>query len=600
MRIAVINKDKCKPKKCNSECKKKCPPNIQGTMCIEIEQIAKINEDLCIGCGMCVKVCPFNAIQIINIPKELEEPLHMYEENGFRLYKLPYPKIGKVYGIIGENGIGKSTLLGILSNQWRPNFGKYDDIMEYDDIKKRVRGTELQSYFNKLYSGNLKVKCKPQNIEKIQKKYANKTLISILSNYVKKNNTYHNNVLDDLNLRNLLNNKIGSLSGGEMQRFTCSIILLQDADVYIFDEPTNYLDCKHRLAISNLIRQKSNESNYIFLVEHDMSILDYTSDIISIMYGRRGAYGVISKPYNTGEAINMYFNGYISAENMRFRDESYNFRDHLMIEYDDDTNNTISLKYNYDEICIDNFKLIIKEGKLLSNTSMILMVGQNGTGKTTFLNHLAKTLELSVSYKRQYIDVNEYGDTNVKDLLYNNIQKSMCSHMFISDVLKPFRINDLYDKQVNKLSGGELQKVAITLCLGNNTDIYLIDEPSACLDIEQRVLATKIIKRYLIHNHKIGFIVEHDIMMVMAMGVENTSKIIVFDKNNDFKICQTDINDLKICEASKPHNFVEGINDYLCSMDITFRTDPQLKRPRINKLGSQKDILQKKMNIYYV
>ncbi len=596
-RLAIIDHEKCRPKKCNQECRRKCPPNIQGSLCIEIENTAIINEDLCIGCGMCVKVCPFNAIQIINLPIELDKPLYTYDKNSFRLYKLPYPKIGKVYGIIGENGIGKSTLLGILSNQIKPNFGCFADknIITDDDIKKNVRGTELQTYFDKLYDGQLTVKMKPQNIEKVQRKYKNNTIMTILKKIYDYKNDYHDEIIDKLELTHLLNSDIGTLSGGEMQRFICGAILMQNADVYIFDEPTNYLDIKHRLAVSDLIRKKLTDKNYIFLVEHDMSILDYTSDIISIMYGVCGAYGVISKPYNTAEAINMFFGGYIAAENMRFRKESYNFKNHLMLEYEEELDKQVGLSYNENIIKTNDnkFKLIIPEGILSSDTAMVLMVGENGTGKTTFLNNLTKELNLSISYKKQYIDVSKYGEATVQDVLYNNIKKAMCSEMFISDVIRPFRLKSLYDKEISKLSGGELQRVAIAMCLGEDSDIYLIDEPSACLDIEQRVLATKIIKRFLIHNSKIGFIVEHDVMMVMAMGIENSSKIIVFEEIDNDGVTRT-------CQTTQPMQFHDGINQFLKGMNITFRTDPKLKRPRINKAGSQKDMEQKEMGKYYV
>lgn len=594
-RLAIIDHDKCKPKKCNSECKKVCPPVKQGNLCIEIENIAKISEDMCIGCGMCVKVCPFGAIQIVNLPVELDFPLYSYGENSFRLYRLPYPKVGKIYGIIGENGIGKSTLLKILSNQLKPNFGNFEEIITDIEIKKKVRGTELQLYFDKLYSGGLSVKTKPQNIEQVQQKYKKKTISQLINSCYNNEDDYHNELLDKLELRQLLDNCIGNLSGGEMQRFICAIILMQDADVYIFDEPTNYLDVKHRLIMSNLIRKKLTDTNYIFLVEHDMSILDYTSDVISIMYGTPGAYGVISKPYGTGEAINMFFGGYIAAENMRFRSRAYNFKDQMVMEYEDlDLKQPrLSFKKKIIKTKDDKFELCVPSGDLGESVSMVLLVGENGTGKTTFLNNLTKELDLSISYKKQYIDITKYEGATVQDVLYNNIRKSMCSEMFISDVIKPFKLKSLYDKQIDNLSGGELQKVAIALCLGENTDIYLIDEPSACLDIEQRVLTTKIIKRFLIHNNKIGFIVEHDIMMVMAMG-EPCSKIIVFEE-----VESVDPNK-RTCKASTPQIFTNGINQFLKSMDVTFRTDPKLKRPRINKLGSQKDTEQKEKNQFYL
>lgn len=55
----------------------------------------------------------------------------------------------------------------------------------------------------------------------------------------------------------------------------------------------------------------------------------------------------------------------------------------------------------------------------------------------------------------------------------------------MTDVMKPLSISDIIDNEVQNLSGGELQRVAIALSLGKPADIYLIDEPSAYLDSEQ-------------------------------------------------------------------------------------------------------------------
>lgn len=66
---------------------------------------------------------------------------------------------------------------------------------------------------------------------------------------------------------------------------------------------------------------------------------------------------------------------------------------------------------------------------------------------------------------------------------------------FITDVMKPMKIEEIMDQEVQNLSGGELQRVALVLCLGKPADVYLVDEPSAYLDSEQRLVAAKVIKR---------------------------------------------------------------------------------------------------------
>jgi len=98
IRIAIINKDKCKPKNCKLECKKACPINKSGKLCIQVEPTSvnvDISEILCIGCGLCVSRCPFKAIKIINLPKDMtKEITHRYGKNSFKLHRMPTPRPG--------------------------------------------------------------------------------------------------------------------------------------------------------------------------------------------------------------------------------------------------------------------------------------------------------------------------------------------------------------------------------------------------------------------------------------------------------------------------------------------------------------------------
>jgi ATP-binding cassette, sub-family E, member 1 len=608
IRIAIIDRDRCRPEKCGRECLNSCPVNRQGRQCVEIgdiedgpkkKKIAKISADLCIGCGICPKVCPFNAIQIVNLPSEIESDLiHSYGENSFKLYRFPIPKKGKVVGFIGQNGIGKSTIMGLLSGKVRPNFGKIP--LEDTDILKNFRGSELQPYLRDLYQNELRVKAKPQHVDKLLKKLKRtqdrSTVQEIVTKHHNVENEFHNEIVTRLGLDLLSDSTVANLSGGELQRLICATTLMTEADVYIFDEPSNFLDIHYRMVVAELIGLLVDENRYVFVVEHDMSILDYTCDSLHIIYGQPGAYGVVSSLQSTASGINTYFDGYIATDNVRFRAEPYNFKDRLTLECEP-TDGVLQTSYEYEEfeVSYDQFKLRSESGKV-STSSLIVLAGRNGMGKTTFLNHINdKYSDLIISYKPQYL-TNSTPDQSmsVRDYLYSDGESYITDPMFRTDVLNSLEVGLLFDRNIKRLSGGELQRVIIAKALSRKANIYLIDEPSACLDVEQRVQVTKAIKRFTAHYHKTVFVVEHDIMMSMSMGMEATSRIIVFgDDDNE--------SDIRSAMASRPQKFNQGINAFLKELNITFRTSTysQSSRPRINKIGSSRDSEQKARGVYY-
>jgi ATP-binding cassette subfamily E protein 1 len=559
-KIAIIDHNKCKPNtpvfdylRAKSKiCKHNC-------IYVEGKKII-ISENACAICYNIAKRAPGDAVKVVNLPSNSLTVTHSYGPNSFKLHGLPSPQAGVVLGLLGTNGIGKSTAISILSGTSFPNFGKSK---EYLPTEKQVfnyfRGSALQKYFKALKQG-LRVVHKHQDMQ------------------------YY--VIRDP--------EFSHLSGGEQQLRICKQVAASEADVYIFDEPTNYLDVKQRLIIADLIQGlKADASKYVIVTDHDLSFLDYCSDVISVMYGVSGAYGVASTPYTAPEAINHYLDGYLPTENMRFRSEPFVYCRNL--ENLDVELLKSATDFSYPNINIEHpgFSLHTVAGIVPSHSSVTIILGENGTGKTSFLKAIQERLGLSMSVKSQYPKFsNVKDDCSVRTLLATYASKAILDQMFRSDVVKPLSIDCLMDKQLRTLSGGEQQRVAVVCCLAQEKDLYILDEPSAMLDIEQRVNLCKVIKRYIYHNRKAAFIVEHDISVALSIGKELNSHVIVFNKDKKDGVSHS--------TASLPMNMQQGMNEFLKILSVTFRRNEKYKRHRINKPGSTKDIEQRRTGRYFV
>ena len=437
IRIAIVDENKCKPKKCNLECRKYCPVVKIGKLCVEVsakDRIAFISEDLCIGCGICIKKCPFNAIQILNLPRDLNQEItHSYGRNSFRLHRLPTPRSGQVLGLVGANGTGKSTALRILANRMKPNLGRDDP--SWEDILHYFRGSELQNYFTKMLQDEMIASFKLQHVELIRKEYKGK-----VEKYLGK---IRDDLRETLELNHLVDRDLENLSGGELQRLCIGLASSKKADIYIYDEPSSFLDVKQRIIASRVIRSVADDK-YVIVVEHDLAILDYLSDYICCLYGNPGAYGVVTMPFSVRDGVNIFMEGVIPTENLRFRDFPLSFKISNTEEEVERTN-----QEEYPELIIeygDIFKLRIEPGNF-SDAQITVLLGENGTGKTQFARLLAGIiksnngltgLEGPVSYKPQLVTPKFEG--TVAQLLSKKIGIMYNNAQFNTDVLIPLNI----------------------------------------------------------------------------------------------------------------------------------------------------------------
>lgn len=589
-RVAVLDEELCQPKKCGLECIVYCPVNKTGGECIiqrPEDGKAVISEELCTGCGICIKKCPFDAIVIVNLAKEIgDHKIHQYGINSFRLYHIPLLKKGSVVGLLGRNGIGKSTLLNILSGNIKPNFGNYDSELEWDNIISNFQGTELKPHFEKIASGNLRTSIKPQMVQLIPKAFKGTTR-ELLKKYDERG--LIDVVTDQLSLHNSLDRSLSELSGGELQRLAVAIAVNKDADYYFFDEPSSYNDIYQRLAVARTIKQLADDGKSVMVVEHDLTLLDYLSDYIHILYGEPGAYGIVAPIQGTRVGINSFLDGFIPTENIRFREKSFKF---------DDSNKNEELivdrpltKFSDLTKTFPSFKLNVSHGEIREG-EIVGLVGANALGKTTFMKMIAgieKTdsglidIQASLSYKPQYLQ-NEY-DGNIESLLNVAYQGPIEGSTMEQQIVTPMGIKKLYDKRVDTLSGGELQKVAVCCALIRPADIYALDEPSAFLDVEDRINIAKFLHRFVKSQGKSAIIVDHDMQLIDLVA----DSLIIFSGNPG-----------ENGSAGSPIKKESGMNKFLENLSITYRRDESTGRPRINKLGGRLDRAQKNSGDYYM
>jgi ATP-binding cassette subfamily E protein 1 len=495
------------------------------------------------------------------------------------------PSPGTVLGLLGQNGIGKSTTLKVFAGDLKPNLGEFDNPPEWPEIIQYYRGSSLQDYFQKLGQKQLKVSSKPQYVDKIPKAVTGKAG-DLLEKVDERKQL--DAIAEELELIKIWDRPLDVLSGGELQRVAVAAALSRDADVYLFDEPSSYLDVKQRLVVARAIRSLKEQQKTIIVAEHDLAIIDYLSDQICVFYGEPGVYGVVSHVHGVRTGINIYLQGYIPDENIMFRKESIVF--HEKPPTAGENVGAPLLKWDKMEKTFKGFKLAVEPGEIRTG-EIIGILGPNGIGKTTFVKILAgieetddkQTLgKLNVSYKPQYIAPDYEG--TVQELLMNVAKENFTSSWYKTERATPLRLQVLMDRNVMELSGGELQKVAIAACLSRKADLFLLDEPSAYLDVEERLNMAKTLRR-VVEAHGIpAFVVEHDVVTQDFIA----DRLMVFNGESGASGL-----------AHPPTTLRGGMNTFLKEMNITFRRDSVTFRPRVNKEGSQMDEFQKSIGEYY-
>ena len=590
-RVAVLDQDLCQPQKCGLECIKYCPVNKSGAECVTINEESKkaqIDEDICNGCGICVKVCPFDAITIVNLASELAtDKIHQYGVNSFRLYKLPTPRKGEVVGLLGRNGMGKSTVVNILSGKLKPNLGRYENPPEWDEIFKHYSGTELKQHFQKIEQNQIRASIKPQQIHHLAEAFDG-TGNELLDKYDERGITRE--LVRELGLQNSMEQSLKELSGGELQRIAVAAAASKDTEFYFFDEPSSYNDVFQRTGVARVIQGLAKIGKSVMVVEHDLTLLDFLSDYIEVLYGEPTAYGIVSNILSTKIGINVFLDGYLPNENVRFRDKKFSM-DVSSSSTDIFQEGSDIVNYPRLEKNFDSFSVTIEPGKIRKGEVLGIM-GANALGKTTMMKMIAGVQKpdvgsidkkIKIAYKPQYLQ-NDI-DIEVMALLEKASGGPIEGSQEEEQILDPLKIRKLYNKSIKNLSGGELQKIAVASCLIQKVDLYALDEPSAFLDVEDRIAVAKFLQKFVRSYGKSAIVIDHDLQLMDLVS----DSMIIFEGESG-----------KAGTATAPMPKPEAMNRFLKSLDMTFRRDEKSLRPRVNKIESRLDKDQKSSgNFYY-
>jgi ATP-binding cassette, sub-family E, member 1 len=289
----------------------------------------------------------------------------------------------------------------------------------------------------------------------------------------------------------------------------------------------------------------------------------------------------VSLPKSTKEGINVYLGGYLKDQNIRFRDTKITFD--VKASVDTKTRGVLT---SWPELTKKkgNFSLTATPGDLHKQL-IVGILGENGIGKTSFVKLLAGVEkpdegivdgEMTVSYKPQYLENDS--DALVQAVLHEAVKK------YEGELIVPLEIEPLLLKQLNELSGGELQRVAITAALSKKAQLVLLDEPSAYLDVEQRLAVSKTIRNFVEAKGISVLVVDHDLLFLDYLS----DKLLVF--SGEPAVAGT---------VAGPYSMEKGMNGLLKQLGISLRRDELSRRPRINKVGSYKDREQKSAGTLY-
>ncbi|MCH8916326.1 MAG: ribosome biogenesis/translation initiation ATPase RLI, partial [Thaumarchaeota archaeon] len=464
--------------------------------------------------------------------------------------------------------------------------GRYENPPEWDEILKYYSGTELKQHFEKIEQKQIRVSIKPQQVYQIAQAFDG-TGKELLEKYDERG--VSRDLIKKLQLENCMEQSLKELSGGELQRIAVAVAASKDTEFYFFDEPSSYNDVFQRIEVARVIQSLARIGKSVMVVEHDLTLLDFLSDFVEVLYGEPAAYGIVSSVLSTKVGINVFLDGYLPAENVRFRDKKFSFdvssSSTEIFQEDSDIVTYPKLEKKY-----SSFSVTIEPGRVRKGEVLGIM-GANALGKTTMMKMIAGVekpdsgsidKKIKIAYKPQYLQ-NDI-DVEVVALLDKANGNPVEGSLEEEQILEPLKIKKLYNKSAKNLSGGELQKVAVASCLLQKVDLYALDEPSAFLDVEDRIVVAKFLQKFVRSFGKSAIVIDHDLQLMDLIS----DTMIIFEGESGVA-----------GQATSPMPKADAMNRFLKSLDMTFRRDERSLRPRVNKLESRLDKDQKASGNYY-
>ncbi len=396
-------------------------------------------------------------------------------------------KEGDILLVHGVSGSGKTTLLRVLAgvmgryvNGWYKGIVKINDRNLYELDSRTI--IELIAYIaQEPWYGILSPTVEGEVIvnQLLVEKYNRKKINSILKRF---------------GLRDLEKRLTYTLSAGETQRLLLASNTIRKTKIYLFDEPSSYLDEEARKILVEEAIRLVEDGAIIVVVDHYIDLWwDYLSKILVLEKGRQLYFGdpdlqVIRSVMETG----------------------------LKKPERSSTDVLVSLSSIYYKYPGTRFYVIRDLSFDVKRSSITWVKGPNGTGKTTLLKIIAGLLKPSKGVVKRkgraiYIPENPllfFSEPTVREEVY----AGAINRELVDELVDVFNLRPLLDRKLKHTSSGERRRVAIVSALTRGYDIICIDEPTAGLDLENRLKILETLVRVAEEGYTV-IVAGHDPLM---------------------------------------------------------------------------------------